>query len=211
MDVLPPTRANPWGRHRTTLDEELQACEGFVQQMRAELDGESVPARRFVIERAHYLHRAANYLVRATQETERNLGLCEAIVEPPASGRAYDKVCTLPAGHTGDHDPHPPLTPGERLLEAARHLSDQTDQLTSRLAWLTTDVDRRGAQGHGPDDRHRQLIDQVSTKLRAVSYDSAKLAREAEDLLIGPERAVASSAPAAEAPSIEAPVRQLER
>jgi len=52
MDVLPPTVANPWGRQRITVDEELRTCEDYVRQMRACLTGDTEPSRRFVIERA---------------------------------------------------------------------------------------------------------------------------------------------------------------
>lgn len=113
-----------------------------------------------------------------TQDAERSLGTCNATIEPEGAGRSYATVCTLPSNHTGSHDDHPPLSPGERTLEEARHLAQQTDQLTNRLARLTADIDRRTASGQGLDPDQRRLLNELTTKLNAVSYNAARLARE---------------------------------
>jgi hypothetical protein len=209
MDVVQPTVANPWGRQRSAVEDELRACEDYVRQMRACLDGQTEPTRRFVIERAHYLHLAANQLVRVTQDAERSLGSCNAEIEPAQAGRPYTTICLLPDGHTGTHDDHPPLTPAERVREEARHLSQQTDQLTNRLAWLTTDIDRRTAQGQPLDPDQRQLLDQLTTKLNALSYNTTRLAKDTTDL--APDLPVTARQPSPSLDAPTAPTRQLER
>jgi hypothetical protein len=213
MDVMQPTVANPWGRQRPTIEDELRACEDYVRQMRACLDGEKEPTRRFVIERAHYLHLAANQLVRVTQDAERSLSACNAEIEPAQAGRPYSTICLLPDGHTGTHDDHPPLTPAERVREEARHIAQQTDQLTNRLAWLTTDIDRRAARGQDLDPDQRQLLDQLTTKLNAISYNTTRLAKDTTDLAPETARAVAPAAPTngLGGPASAPPQHQLER
>jgi hypothetical protein len=89
-------------------------------------------------------------MVRLVQDVDSWRGECTARPEQVyPDGTRFTVDCSLPAGHTGDHDDGNQPLPGRRVTGDVRDLADAVEQISHHFAWTAPDVDRdlTGAPG----------------------------------------------------------------
>jgi hypothetical protein len=175
-DVIPRTETveDEWLHYRQTVEDQLASCADYLDRLQRSLAGEIAPDRHYFNEKAGHLLSAVRGLVQLGQDVERWAGECREQFDVEGGDGPYTTICTLPAGHPGDHD-EPTHTIAERLQDKARGVAERGQQVSDRISWLTIRTDRDAKLGQIAERDDRVSLAEVEGEARGLAADASRL------------------------------------
>jgi hypothetical protein len=109
-------------------------------------------------------------MVRLVQDVDSWLGECTARPEQVyPDGTRFTVDCSLPAGHTGDHDDGNQPLPGRRVTGDLRDLADAVEQISHHFAWTAPAIDRDLTGAPGTIANSRDALGNLADSLDTIA------------------------------------------
>ncbi len=191
------TARDPWGRFRYGAGETLRDCFDYADRLRRSLTGEIAPDLHYFGSKAQALRDAATRLVHFHQDAERRLRYCDAAFDHTHHGEPFGDLCTLQAGHPGDHG-HAQTAAMDRTLHRARDLARQAELLSDTLAEAVKELDP--AAGITASDATHQTLRELTQSLHALAADAERLAVAVTTVRVSHRLDLAATSPAPHRP-----------